>query len=62
MDKKEYECIDCKAKRYLIFPNGNESLIICSACNRIRNIKKEFEFEPPACLCKVCINHNKTFK
>ena len=45
MDKKEYECIDCKSKRYLIFPNYNESLIICSACYRIRNIKDEEKSE-----------------
>ncbi len=42
MDKlKDYECVDCKTKRYLIFPNSNETLIICSACYRIRNEIKD---------------------
>lgn len=36
-----YECIDCKTHRYLIFPNGREDFIICSACYRIRNILAE---------------------
>ena len=54
MDKKEYECVDCKAKRFLIFPNHNESLIICSACYRIRNERKEENI----CCCKVCERHN----
>ena len=35
---KNYECCDCKTTRYLIFPYGNESFIICSACFQIRNI------------------------
>lgn len=36
-----YECVDCKTHRYLIFPDGKESFIICSACYRIRQIIKE---------------------
>jgi hypothetical protein len=36
-----YKCIDCKTHRYLIFPDGKESYIICSACFRIRQLKKE---------------------
>lgn len=39
--EKTYNCIDCGTKRYLIFPFGNESLIICSACYRLR---KEIEY------------------
>ena len=27
-----YQCCMCKTIRFLIFPNGNESFIICSAC------------------------------
>ncbi len=27
-----YQCCVCKTIRYLIFPLGDESLIICSAC------------------------------
>jgi hypothetical protein len=30
---KEYSCIQCKTNRYLIFPNGNDSYVICSACH-----------------------------
>lgn len=33
-----YECCDCKTDRYLIFPYGNETLIICSACFQMRNV------------------------
>jgi hypothetical protein len=36
-----YKCIDCNTKRYLIFPNKNETFIICSACYRIRQEKEE---------------------
>lgn len=36
-----YRCIDCGTNRYLIFPNRNESLIICSACYRERNVLLE---------------------
>lgn len=39
--EKMYNCIDCGTKRYLIYPFGNETLIICSACYRIR---KETEY------------------
>ena len=36
-----YKCVDCMTKRYLIFPQGRESFIICSACYRIRQEKEE---------------------
>jgi hypothetical protein len=55
MDKKEYECIDCKTKKFLIFPKHNESFIICSACYRIRNEKKDLI----KCACSVCERHNE---
>ena len=44
MDKiinKDYTCIDCKTKRYLIYPNYDETFVICSACFRIRREKEE---------------------
>ena len=71
MDKNEYECVDCKTKRYLIFPKHNETLIICSACYRIRQNKDEekFIYDKPIdikrrelkndCDCKVCERHNE---
>ena len=31
-----YCCIECKTIRFLIFPYGDESYIICSACYRIK--------------------------
>ena len=55
MDKKEYECIDCKTKRFLIFPKHNETFIICSACYRIRNERKKENI----CCCSVCEKHNE---
>lgn len=55
MDKKEYECIDCKTKRFLVFPNHNETYIICSACYRVRNERKEVNI----CICKVCERHSE---
>jgi len=36
-----YKCSDCGTHRYLIFPYGNESLIICSACFQMRHILLE---------------------
>jgi hypothetical protein len=72
MDKNEYECVDCKTKRFLIYPKHNESFIICSACYRIRNEKKEeekFIYTQPreikrrevkdGCACSVCERHNQ---
>ena len=38
-----YNCIECKTEKYLIFPNRDESLIICSSCYRILLEKKEKE-------------------
>jgi hypothetical protein len=46
-----YVCCDCNTFRYLIFPYGNESFIICSACFRIRNEEMENN--------KICLK-NKT--
>jgi len=43
--EKKYKCIDCGTPRYLIFPNWDESLIICSACFRERRIKEAEEEE-----------------
>ena len=40
-----YKCIDCSTNRYLIFPNRNESFIICSGCYRQRKILEEEEEE-----------------
>ena len=57
-NKKDYECIDCKTKRYLIFPNSNETLIICSACYRIRNEIKDLT----KCKCDICDKHNNYLK
>jgi hypothetical protein len=54
MDKKEYECVDCKTKRFLVFPKHNETYIICSACYRIRNERKTEKM----CCCKVCEKHS----
>ena len=39
MEEIVYQCKDCKTIRYLTFPNGDESLILCSACYRLRVIK-----------------------
>jgi uncharacterized Zn-finger protein len=36
-----YKCIDCNTTKYLIYPYGNESLIICSACFQMRHILLE---------------------
>jgi hypothetical protein len=48
MDKSvSYSCKDCKTNRYLVFPNGDESFIICSACYRIRNEGDAPIKEPP---------------
>lgn len=38
---KVYRCINCKTSRFLIFPYGDERLIICSACYRQRKIVEE---------------------
>ena len=36
-----YNCVDCETNRYIIFPKGDESLVICSACYMIRKEKEE---------------------
>jgi hypothetical protein len=59
-NKKDYECVDCKTKRYLIFPNSNETLIICSACYRIRNEIKDLC--KCKCKCDICDKHNNYLK
>jgi hypothetical protein len=49
---KIYECCDCGTYRYLIFPYGNETLIICSACYQMRNIllkEKNLNKSKPVC-------------
>lgn len=38
---KLYRCKVCGTTRYLIFPNKNETLIICSGCYREQNILLE---------------------
>ena len=43
--EKIYKCIDCGTKRYLIFPFRNESLIMCSACYRLRQETEYVEQE-----------------
>ena len=48
------QCIDCNTKRYLIYPYGNETLIICSACYRLRNILLEEKKRLDKCLINYC--------
>ena len=40
-----YTCVDCDTTRFIIFPNRDESLTICSSCYRIRIYKEEKELE-----------------
>jgi len=40
-----YNCVECNTKKYIIFPNGDETLIICSACYRIRKEKEREQQE-----------------
>ena len=53
---KVYRCIDCGTTRYLIFPNRNESFIICSACYRERNVlieEKKINFKCSNYYCPI---------
>tara|TARA_R110000868_G_C10507454_1_gene731803 strand:- start:314 stop:523 length:210 start_codon:yes stop_codon:yes gene_type:complete len=52
-----YCCIDCGTKKYLIFPNGDESLIICSGCYRLRQETDETEQVPEH--VKIIIKNKK---
>lgn len=40
MDK--YQCCICKTIRFLIFPNGDETYIICSACYQELKYNEKF--------------------
>ena len=57
MDYKTlYKCVDCGTTRYLVFPNRNESLIICSGCYRERNLllkENKFSFKCSNFYCPI---------